>query len=302
MRFLSPLPLLLFLGAAVFAAPETPEQLFTATPLTPEGSFTSGVEGPATDAAGNVYAVNFQQQHTIGKISMDGKGEVFTTLPGKSVGNGIRFDSAVRMLVADYAGHNIFRIDMRTKAATIFAHDDRFHQPNDLAIAPDDTLYASDPDWATTTGQVWRIDRDGKVSLAAGDLGTANGIEVSPDGRTLYVNETIQRNIWAFPIQADGTLGEKRLLKKFEDFGFDGMRCDIDGNLYVTRNGKGTVVKLSPAGEILHEIDVLGSGPTNICLAGPDGRTAVVTEAKTKRLIQFRIDRPGAEWQRAQRK
>jgi sugar lactone lactonase YvrE len=76
----------------------------------------------------------------------------------------------------------------------------------------------------------------------------------------------------------------------------------VDGNLYITRNGKGTVVKLSPSGEILREIDVLGPSPTNICLAGADGRTAVVTEAKTKRLVQFRVDRPGAEWQRAQRK
>jgi sugar lactone lactonase YvrE len=172
------------------------------------------------------------------------------------------------------------------------------NQPNDLAIAADGTLFASDPDWKKGTGQLWRIGRDGKTTRVAADMGTTNGIEVSPDGKTLYVNESVQRNIWAFPIAADGSLGKKRLLKKFDDHGFDGMRCDVDGNLYVTRHGKGTVVKLSPDGKVLGEIDVLGEWPTNICFGGPDGRTAYVTEAKNRRVVQFRVDRPGLAWRR----
>jgi sugar lactone lactonase YvrE len=165
-------------------------------------------------------------------------------------------------------------------------------------IAPDGTLYASDPNWKAGTGQLWRMTADGRTHREAAGMGTTNGIEVSPDGRTVYVNESVQRNVWAFDRAADGSLGNKRLLRKFDDFGFDGMRCDVDGNLYVTRHGKGTVVKLSPTGEILREIDVLGPHPTNICFGGPDGCTAYVTEAKEKRLVQFRVDRPGLEWSR----
>jgi gluconolactonase len=107
--------------------------------------------------------------------------------------------------------------------------------------------------------------------------------------------------VWAFDIITDGSLSHKRLVKKFEDHGFDGMRCDVDGNLYITRHGKGTVVKLSPKGELLQEIDVLGPHPTNICFGGKDGRTAYVTEAKMMRLVQFRVDRPGLEWKRWKR-
>ena len=70
-------------------------------------------------------------------------------------------------------------------------------------------LYASDPDWKAKTGQIWRIDRDGSTHLLASDLGTTNGIDVSPDGKTLYVNESVQRAVWAFPIKADGSLGER---------------------------------------------------------------------------------------------
>jgi sugar lactone lactonase YvrE len=285
-----------------FAAEPSPkDELFKATPLTEKDGFTPGIEGPACDAQGNIYAVNFARLQTIGKVSPDGKAEVFITLPGKSAGNGIVFDPQGRMYVADYVGHNVLRIDMKTREVTTFAHEAKMNQPNDLAIAPDGTLFASDPNWKTKTGQIWRIDTAGKVTLAAPDMGTTNGIEVSPDGKTLYVNEIVQRNIFAFTIAADGALKEKRLLKEFDDFGFDGMRCDIDGNLYVTRHGKGTVVKLSPHGEILKEIDVLGDSPTNICFGGPDGRTAYVTQVKGARLIQFRVDRPGLAWQRFQK-
>lgn len=276
------------------------QRLFVATPLTAEGSFTPGVEGPACDAAGNIYAVNFASQQTIGMVTPDGKAEVFVTLPGRSVGNGIRFTRDGAMLVADYTGHNVLRVDMKTRAVSVFAHEPKMNQPNDLALAPDGTIYASDPNWKDGTGQLWRIDREGRVHLLAEKMGTTNGIEVSPDGRTLYVNESVQRSVWAFTIAPDGSLTDKRLLKQFDDFGFDGMRCDVDGNLYITRHGKGTVVKLSPAGEVLREINVLGLHPTNICFGGSEGRTAYVTEAEHRRLVQFRVDRPGLEWQRQQ--
>ena len=274
---------------------------FVARPFTEARSFTTGVEGPATDRQGNVYAVNFAREQTIGRVSSDGKAGVFVTLSGNSVGNGIRFDSRGTLYVADYVGHNILAIDTLTRDVRVHAHEDRMNQPNDLAIAPDDTIYASDPNWKEGTGQLWRIDPDGAVERLAEAMGTTNGIEVSPDGRTLYVNESVQRNILAFEITADRRLANRRLLRHFDDHGFDGMRCDIDGNLYVTRHGKGTVVKLSPAGEILQEIDVLGPHPTNICFGGRDGRTAYVTEAKEQRLVTFRVDRPGLEWQRWQR-
>lgn len=280
-----------------FAA-EKAEVLFVATPFTEEGSFTEGIEGPACDGKGNVYAVNFARQQTIGKVTPDGKGSVFASLPGNSVGNGIRFDRRGVMFVADYVGHNVLRIDPKKGAVEVFAHEAGMNQPNDLAITAKGDLYASDPNWKDGTGQLWRIDRKGRVTRLAEKMGTTNGIDVSPDGKTLYVNESLQRNVWAFDIKSDGTIQNKRLLKKFDDFGFDGMRCDVDGNLYICRHGKGTVVKLSPKGEVLKEIDVLGPMPSNICFGGPDGRTAYVTEVKHRRLVQFRVDRPALEWAR----
>jgi gluconolactonase len=289
-------------GSLSLRAAEKSGKLFVATPLTEAGAFTEGIEGPACDAQGNIYAVNFARQRTIGKVTPDGRAEVYVELPGKSIGNGIRFDRHGVMFVADYTGHNILRIDPQTRAITVFAHNDEMNQPNDLTLAGEGAFYASDPNWRDGTGQLWRINPDGTVRRVASKMGTTNGIEVSPDGKTLYVNESVQRVVWAFTITPDGSVTDKRVLKKFEDHGFDGMRCDVDGNLYITRHGKGTVVKLSPQGKVLREIDVLGPFPTNICFGGRDGCTAYVTEVKHRRLVQFRVDRPGLEWQLAQAK
>ena len=277
------------------------EKLYLATPLTATNSFTAGIEGPACDRAGNIFAVNYQKQQTIGRTTPAGQTEVFVTLPNDSVGNGIRFDRAGRMYVADYVGHNVLRIDPTTRAVTVMAHEPMMNQPNDLAIAPNGTLYASDPNWKAKTGQLWRIDPDGTTTRLAADMGTTNGVEVSPDGKRLYVNESVQRNVWVFDIQPDGGVANKRLLRQFPDHGFDGMRCDAAGNLYITRYGKGTVVVLSPAGQVLREIDVLGARPSNLCFGGPDGRTVYVTEVEHRRLVQFRVETPGAAWTRWER-
>ncbi|MSR52328.1 MAG: SMP-30/gluconolactonase/LRE family protein [Gemmataceae bacterium] len=274
---------------------------FVGKAFTPEKGFTPGIEGPACDAKGNVYVVNFAEQQTIGKVTPDGKAEVWVKLPGKSTGNGIVFDKKGMMYVADYVEHNVLMIDPETKKITVFAHNKSMNQPNDLAIAPDDTMYASDPSWDKSTGQIWKISRDGKTTLVAKDMGTTNGIDVSPDGKTLYVNESVQRDVWAFDIDKAGNLSNKRLLKKFPDHGFDGMRCDVEGNLFISRYGKGTVVKMSPKGEILQEVDVLGGSPSNLCFGGPDGKTVYVTEVTKQRLVSFRSDTAGLAWKRWQK-
>jgi len=273
------------------------EQLFLSQTFTPPGGFTAGIEGPACDVAGNLYAVNYARQHTIGKVTPDGECSVFLDLPNGSIGNGIRFDQAGHMFIADYTNHAILKVDMASRAISVYAHEPRMNQPNDIAIGANGILYASDPHWGSATGQIWRIDVDARVMLLETAMGTTNGIEVSADERTLYVNESIQRTIWAYDLAPDGQISRKRLLIQFPDFGLDGMRCDTAGNLYVTRHGKGVVAKVSPAGEVLREIAVGGKLCTNLAFGGPDGRTCYVTIADRGNIEFFRTDLPGRSWQ-----
>ena len=273
------------------------EELFVSREFTPVNGFTSGIEGPACDAAGNLYAVNYERQHTIGKVTPDGTASVFVELPTGSIGNGIRFNSEGFMFIADYTNHNVLKVDMDTRNITVHAHESTMNQPNDIAIGANDILYASDPNWGASTGQIWRVDTDGEVTLLEADMGTTNGIEVSPDEKLLYVNESAQRNIWTYDLSAEGEISNKRLLIQFPDFGMDGMRCDIEGNLYVTRHGKGTIAKLSPAGEVLLEVQLTGKLCSNIAFGGPDGRTCYVTMADRGNVEVFRADLPGRNWQ-----
>lgn len=272
------------------------KHLFMSRPLTAPGGFTAGIEGPACDDKGNLYAVNYARQGTIGKVTPEGECSIFLELPNGSVGNGIRFNRAGFMFIADYINHNILKVDMETREISVYAHAPTMNQPNDIAIGANDIIYASDPNWTNSTGQLWRIDPNGTVICLESDMGTTNGIEVSADERLLYVNESDQRNIWTYDLSPKGEISHKRLLIQFADFGMDGMRCDIEGNLYVTRWGKGTVAKVSPQGEVLLEIELAGKNCTNLAFGGRDGCLCYVTLADRGNFEYFRTDLPGRSW------
>ncbi|HEY9343580.1 MAG TPA: SMP-30/gluconolactonase/LRE family protein [Hanamia sp.] len=269
-------------------------ELYQSSVFTPVNSSTHGVEGPAVDKSGTVYAVNFHHQGTIGQITPSGESSLFIELPDSSVGNGIRFNSRGNMLIADYTRHNVLQVDMATKKISVLAHEPRMTQPNDIAIDKKDRVYASDPNFKAGTGRVWRIDTNGKITLLDSLEGAANGIEVSPDEKKLYVNAS--RKVWSYDLSSKGELSNKHLLIDFPDFGMDGMRCDAKGNLYIARFGKGVVVKLSPEGKVLQEIKLTGKNPTNVAFGGADGRTVYVTLMDQGNLESFRVDIPGREW------
>lgn len=266
-----------------------------------DGVFTQGIEGPAVGSDGHLYLVNFEREGTIGRVTSthEGKGEaeLFIELPEGSIGNGIRFDADGFMYVADYVGHNILRIEMATKEVDVHAHNPSMNQPNDIAISASGVLYASDPKWADDSGQLWRIDRDGSTHLLQADMGTTNGIEISPDDKHLYVNESVQSRIWVFDLLANGDLANKRLLIDFTDHGMDGMRSDSEGNLYVARYGAGVIAVVSPTGELLREVPLKGKKPTNLAFGGDDGKTVYVTLQERGAIETFRAEFPGRSYQ-----
>lgn len=270
-------------------------------PVTPAGEYTFGIEGPAVDDKGNLYVVNFGKQGTIGKLRPgSSQSELFATLPDGSIGNAIRFDRQGRMFVADYKKHNIFLVGADGATIETYFHSDDFNQPNDMTIAADGTIYASDPRWKRHDGQIWRITKaeDGSVRgekmLADRPMSTTNGIDLSPDGKTLYVGESDTSEIWSYRIDGEN-LRSPKLLKKFGDFSIDGIRTDISGRLFVARILKGTIVVLSPAGVVEREIRLSAKEPTNLAFGGADGKTVFVTQRKGGLIESFRTDRVGRE-------
>jgi len=246
--------------------------------FTKDELFTHGIEGPTVDSKGNLYAVNFAEEGSIGIVDKHGNPSFFTKLPNGSIGNGIRFNNNDDMFIADYTNHAILIIKNGTTKAIIYAQDSTMSQPNDLAISSNGTLYASDPNWENETGNIWMISH-GECILLEENMGTTNGIEVGPNSKKLYVNESVQRKIWVYDIQADGNIKNKKLFASFNDFGLDGMRCDNKGNLYVCRYDKGTVIILSPQGETIKEVQLKGKKPSNITFGGVDHKQCFVTMA-----------------------
>ncbi|MBA4055556.1 MAG: gluconolactonase [Marivirga sp.] len=272
------------------------EKLYQAEDLTKENLFSANIEGPAVDKKGNLYVVNFQKDGTIGLVKPDGNVELFLTLPEGSTANAIQFDSKGDMFLADFTGHNVLKVNMKTKKVSIYVHNDTFNQPNDICINKKDQLFASDPSWKQSTGKLWRIDKGGKAVLLTDQMGTTNGIELSPNEKILYVNESVQRKIWAFDVDDKGGISNKRLFAEFNEFGFDGMKCDKEGNLYVTRHGKGTIAVLDPKGNLIREIQLKGKSCSNLVFGGLNGKLVFVTLQDRKGMEKFRNNIPGKNW------
>lgn len=266
------------------------KSLYKSTDHTAENQFSRNIEGPAVDKAGRLFVVNYQKDGTIGLVHPDGKIELFVTLPGKSIGNSIQFNAKGNMLVADFTEHNILEVNTLTKDVTVYCHEERFNQPNDICISKKGIVFASDPDWQRQTGQLWKIGTDGKAILLKDNMGTTNGICLSPDEKVLYVNESIQRRIWAFDLDENGNISGQRSFASFNDFGLDGMKCDNKGNLFVTRYGKGAVAVFNPEGRQIQEIEIKGKDVSNITFGGKDNKTCFVTLQDRKCIEKFRAD------------
>lgn len=267
---------------------------YIAKDLTGEHLFTTNCEGPAVDSQGNLYVVNYKDDGTIAIIRPGQAPELFVKLPEGSVGNGIRFNKAGEMFVADFKKHNVLKVDMKTRSVSVFAHDERMNQPNDLAISNSGIIFCSDPNWQNNTGQLWKVMPDGKPVLLESGMGTTNGIEVSPDDKHLYVNESIQKRLWVYDLDNEGNISNKRLLFQFPDFGLDGMRCDAKGNLFVTRYEKGVVAIISPNGKLLREVEIKGKKTSNVTFGGKKNKTVFVTLQDRGCVESFRSKTKGA--------
>lgn len=270
---------------------------FTVRDFVGDGTFGHGIEGPTAAPDGSLYVVGYGPDSAIARVATgpDGRGRAsrFLKLPDGGTANALQYTRDGAIFAADYTGHRIYRINPANATTQVFARLDGAHQPNDIAFAPDGTLYASDPDWRHGTGRIWKITPQGKATVLESGMGTTNGIAVSPDGKRLYVNESVQRKVWVYDIRPDGTPVDKRLLMQFDSAGLDGMRTDIRGNLYIARYDAGRILMVSPEGKVLHRIELQGDKPTNLAFGGPDRRQVYVTLQDRGAIETFRAPYPG---------
>lgn len=277
-------------GSASPAQP-SPAQQPTPTQQRPPGAVTAPgavveriatgftfTEGPAADAAGDVWFSDVRQSRTHRWRAATDKVDLVRENTGGA--NGLYFDAAGRLLICEGGNRRMTRLEADGSLTVLM---DRYqgkllNSPNDLWVAPGGDVYFSDPRYGAAGDveqdgmHVYLIPADGRAPLrVTDDLTTPNGLIGTVDGRTLYVADAGAGNIWRYAVAPDGTLADKTL---FTERASDGMSLDERGNVYLA-NGSRIWVH-APDGHLLETIPV-PEPPANLTFGGPDRRTLFIT-------------------------
>jgi gluconolactonase len=210
--------------------------------------------------------------------------------------NGLYFDRAGNLLSCADLENQLISIDKNQKI-TVLVNDfegKKFNGPNDLWIAPNGGIYFTDPFYQrpywTRKGmdlpekRVYYLSPDKKtVTIAARELVAPNGIIGTPDGKTLYVADIGDKKTYAFKINLDGTLSDRKF---FAPMGSDGMTIDKKGNVYVT--GKGVTV-FDKNGTQIEQIEVKEPWTANITFGGKDRKTLFITASKSVYTLKMKV-------------
>ena len=238
-------------------------------------------EGPGWDTVtGKLYFVAWaDKKQQLMRLDEPGKASVW--MDNTDGINGTFLSQDGRLLTAEVNAHKIcsYRIgpDGPIDKKTL-AHNDSWHQPNDLCQTVCGDIYFTDPDWANrSTSAVYRVSTDGRVSKVIDDMVTTNGIIAGNDGKTLYVSDSAEKLWRSYPIKPDGSVGEGKVFFDPDTENLndpDGMTIDESGNLYFT--GRGGVWIVSPNGKQLGFIEV-PEFCSNVTFGGPQRRTLYIT-------------------------
>ena len=248
-------------------------------------------------AAGKDASVFIHPSGYIGETSYGGPE------PGS---NGMTLDLDGRVSVAGHARRNVWRLETLDPHGQITVLADSYqgkklNSPNDLVYRSDGSLYFTDPPYGLPTQSdsdplkeqkingVYRIpaarkqkpgaqpDRD-SLQLIISDLPRPNGIAFSPDEKTLYIADSGKKAWMSYPVKADGSVGEGKVLLdasgEKEAGGPDGIRVDKKGNIY--GSGPGGVWIISAQGKHLGTIKV-PEVVSNVAWGDKDGKTLYIT-------------------------
>jgi len=237
-------------------------------------------EGTTADKSGNLFFTD-QPNDRILEWSLDGKLSTFLAPAGRA--NGMYFDAAGNLIACADENTELWSI-APDGTHTVLAgryQGKRLNGPNDVWVRADGGAYITDPfdtrpywnyDQAPQgTQQVYFLGPDhSALRRVTDDLVKPNGIVGTPDGRTLYVSDIQAAKTYAYDIQADGTLANKRLRCSL---GSDGMTLDTEGNLYLSGTG---ITVCNPAGGKIEHIDVPETWTGNLSFGGAYHRTLFI--------------------------
>lgn len=232
------------------------------------------------------------------------------TFYGREPGcNGLLLDPQGRLVSCEHGDRRISVLTANGGKRTLVDNyqGKRLNSPNDAVYKSNGDLYFTDPPYGLPQGWddprreldfcgVYRLAKDGRLTLLTTEMTRPNGIGFAPDEKTLYVAQSDPKAamIKAFEVLDDGTLGKSRIL--FDATSWvatrpglpDGMAVDQEGHLWAT--APGGVAVLTPQGELLGRLNT-GQRTAN-CTFGEDGRTLLITA--DAHLCRIRTNMTGA--------
>jgi gluconolactonase len=207
--------------------------------------------------------------------------------------DGLTFDLEGRLVVAGWAWRRVWRLEHDGSITTLCSEFEgkKLNTPNDIVVKSDGAIYFTDPSGALNNVEmqgfdlqryldyhgVFRISPDGKVSLVVKDFTYPNGLAFSPDESLLYINDTRENLIKVYEVNADGSLKNGKLFSKLvgpEAGVADGMKVDVEGNVYCT--GPAGIQVFSPKGDLLGRIKIPGHA-TNLGFGDEDWMGLYIT-------------------------
>ena len=169
-------------------------------------------------------------------------------------GNGMTLDADLNLYICEHVTSALARETPSGERQVLASHYNgrELNSPNDVVVKSEGSVYFSDPTFGRMPGSVWsairssasrrfsRIAPNGELHCEADDFDQPNGLCFSPDESILYVNDTTRAHIRVFDVGVDGSLSNGRMFAEnigdgvMENGVVDGMKCDGQGNVYVT--------------------------------------------------------------------
>ncbi|HEX7330449.1 MAG TPA: SMP-30/gluconolactonase/LRE family protein [Pyrinomonadaceae bacterium] len=221
--------------------------------------------------------------------------------------NGLTFDKEGRLVFCQHGDRRISRLEKNGTRTTLVDNYEgkRLNSPNDLVYKSNGDLYFTDPPYGLPKTfddpekelpfqGVYRLARDGKLTLLTTEIKAPNGIAFSPDEKKLYVSDSARKVWYVFNVKKDGTLSPGKVLfdateaAKGRPGSPDGLKVDVSGNIFSA--APGGVFIFAPDGTLLGRFD-LGT-PTGNCAWGEDGSTLFITS--NTRVYRIRLKTRGA--------
>ncbi len=247
-------------------------------------------EGPAWDGSGLLYNECFAST-TYRWDPKSGKSEVWRADTNQA--NGLKFDRTGRLFACEGGANRVVEIDTADpkSAPTVIADQldgARINMPNDLDIDGRGRIYFSDPNYSDKPNNlpheaVYLAEHifggNWTVKGVTFDTSRPNGVLLSADHSILYVADSpnspaLKRQLRAYPVNADGTLGNKTVLFDFgPGRGIDGMAINTNGQIVATAGndgaGPGSAVYLfDPSGLVRATHRTPAESPTNCTFGG----------------------------------